>query len=105
MDKYSTLKIFEVEVVKVAEMVEVIKVTVTKKSIKKRDYRAKQIGMEDDIFKGAVKDTLPTSSASNIRNMATMQIIVTLTDVTIVAEWVTMPKIVEPKRRWKKPSI
>ena len=88
-----------------AGMVELLKAIVMKKTMRRRDYRAKQIGVEEDVFKGAIKDTLPTSSASNVRNMATMQIIVTPTNVTIVAEWVTMSEIVEPKRRWKKPSI
>ena len=83
-------------------MVELLEAIVLKKTTRRRDYRAKQIGVEEDVFKGAVKDTLPTSSASNVRNMTTMQIIVTPTDVTIVAECVTMPEIVEPKRRWKK---
>ena len=70
----------------------------------RRDYRAKQIGVEEDAIKDATKDTIPTSSALNVRSMATMQIIVTPTDFTIVAEWVTMREIIEPKKRWKKPS-
>ena len=73
-----------------AGMIKVIKVTVMKKTIRRRDYWAKQIGVEEDAIKGEVKDTISTSSALNVRNMATMQIIVTPTDVTIVAEWVTM---------------
>ena len=85
-------------------MVEVVKAIVTKKSIIRRDYRAKQIGVEEDAIKDAVKDTIPTSSVTNVRNMATMQIIVTPTDVTIVVEWVIMREIFEPKKRWKKPS-
>ena len=97
-----------------------------KENYRRRDYRAKQIGVEEDAIKSAVNDTIPTSSALNVRNMAimqdtvkdtmltssalnvrnmaTMQIIATSTYVTIVAEWVTMREIVEPKRRWKKPS-
>ena len=63
MEKYSTLKIFEVEVVKVAEMVEVIKVTVTKKSIMRRDCQAKQIGVEEDAVEEEVVDQ--TFSAIN----------------------------------------
>ncbi|XP_023006020.1 uncharacterized protein LOC111498898 [Cucurbita maxima] len=47
-EKHSTLKIFEVEVVEVTGMVEVVKVTVMKKSIMRRDYRAKLISMEED---------------------------------------------------------
>ena len=85
-------------------MVEVVKAIVTKKTTRRRDCRAKQIGVEEDAIKDAVKDTIPTSSSLNVKNMATMQIIVTPTNVTIVAEWVTLREIVEQKRRWKKPS-
>ena len=87
----------------VARMVKVVKATLTKKTTRRRDCRAKQIGVEEDAIKGAVKDTISTSSSLNVRKMATMQIIVTLTDVTIMAEWVAMIEIVEPKKRWKKP--
>ena len=59
-------------------MVEVIKETVIKKIIRRRDYRSKQIGVEED----AIKNLIPTSSVTNVKNMVTMQ--------TIVAEWVTM---------------
>ena len=85
-------------------MVEVVKATVMKKFIRRRDYRAKQIGVEEDVIKDAVKDIIPTSSVTNVKSMATMQIIVTPTNVTIVAEWVTMQEIVEPRKRWKKRS-
>ena len=71
-----------------AGMVGVVKAIVTKKTTRRKDYRAKQIGMEEDVFKGAVKDTIPTSSTSSVRNMAIMQIIVTPKNVIIVAEWV-----------------
>ena len=104
MKRYSTLKILKVEAKEVGEMVEVVKTTVMKKIIRRRDYRAKQIGMEEDTIKDAVKDIIPTSSVTNVKNMATMQIIVTLTNVTIVAELVTMQEIVEPRKRWKKQS-
>ena len=77
---------------------------VMKKIIRRRDYRPKQIGVDEDAFKGVVKDTIPTSSDLNVKNMVITRIIVTPTDVTIVAGWVTMLEIVEPKRRWKKPS-
>ena len=87
-----------------ARMVEVVKVTVTKKIIRRRDCRAKKIGVEGDVIKDAVNDTVPTSSVTDVRNMATMQVIVTPTEVTIVAEWVIMREIVEPKKRWKKLS-
>ena len=46
---------FKVEVVEVAEMVEVVKVTVMKK-ITRRDYRAKQIGVEEDTVEEEVAD-------------------------------------------------
>ena len=83
-------------------MVEVVKATVTKKSIMRRDYRAKQIGVEEDAVEEEAADQ--TFSATNVKNMATMQIIVTPTDVTIVVEWVIMQEIVESRKRWKKPS-
>ena len=86
-----------------AGMVELLEAIVTKKATMRRDCRAKQIGVEEDAIKSAVKDTISTSSAINVRNMTTMQIIVTPTDVTIVAKWVAMREIVEPKR-WKNPS-
>ena len=63
MEKYSTHKIFEVEIVEVVEMIEVVKATLTKKTTRRRDYRAKQIGVEEDAIKDAVKDTISTSSA------------------------------------------
>ena len=63
-----------------------VKATVTKKTISRRDCRAKQIGVEEDAIKDAVKGTISTSKALNVKNMATMQIIVTLTYVIIVAE-------------------
>ena len=102
--KDSIHKMFKVEVVEAAGMVEVVKAILTKKTTKRRDCRAKQICVEEDAIKDAVKDTIPTSSVINVRNMATMQIIVTPTDVTIVAEWIIMQEIVELKKRWKKPS-
>ena len=66
----------------VAEMVEVVKVATMKDTIRRRDSRAKQIGLEED----AVKDIIPTFSAINVKNMVTMRMIVTLKNVTIVAE-------------------
>ena len=93
---------FKVEVVEVAGIVEVVKTTVTKKSIMRRDYRAKKIGVEEDAVEEEAADQI--FSATNVRNMATMQIIVTTTNVTIVAEWVIMQQIVESRKKWKKPS-
>ena len=99
MKRYSTLKILKVEVVEVAGMVEIVKAIVMKKIIRRRDYRAKQIGVEEDAIKNAVKDIILTSSVTNVKNMATMQIIVTPTNVIIVAEWVTMQEIIEPRKK------
>ena len=48
MKRYSTLKIFKVEVEEVAEMVKAVKIAVMKKIIRRRDYQAKQIGVEED---------------------------------------------------------
>ena len=86
-------------------MVEVVKTAQMKKIIKRRDSRAKQIGVEDDAIKDTVKDIIPISSVINVKNMTTMGIIVTPKNVTIVAEWVILQEIVEPRKRWKKLSI
>ena len=104
MEKHSIYRMFKVEAVEVTGMVEVAKTTKMKKIIKRRDSQAKQNGVEENAIKDVVKDTIPTSSVTNVRNMTTMQIIVTLTDVTIVAEWVIVQEIVESRKRWKKPS-
>ena len=72
MKRHSTLKIFKVEVVEVAGMVEVVKTAKMKKIIRRRDSRAKKIGVEEDAIKGAVKDITPTSSVINVKNMVTM---------------------------------
>ena len=66
----------------VARMVEVVKVTVTKKSIMRRDYRAKQIGVEENAVEEEVADQ--TFSAINVKNMVITRMIVIPTDVTIV---------------------
>ena len=73
---------FKVEVVEVTEMVEVVKAAEIKDIIRRRDSRAKKIGVEED----AIKDIIPTFNAINVKNMVTMQMIVTPTNVTIVAE-------------------
>ena len=95
MKRYSTLKIFKVEVVEVAEMVEVVKAAVMKDIIRRKDSRAKQIGVEED----AVKDITPTFGAINVKNMVTMRMIVTPKNVTIVAEWGILQEIVKPRKR------
>ena len=100
MKRYSTLKIFKVEVEEVAKMVEVVKAVEMKDIGRRRDSRAKQIGVEEDT----VKDIIPTFSAINIKSMITMRMIATPTNVTIVAEWGILQEIVEPRKRGKKRS-
>ena len=100
MKRHSTLKKFEVEVVEVAGMVEVVKATLTKKSIMRRDYRAKQIGVEEDAVEEEV--AYQTFSAINVKNMVITRMIVTPKNVTIVAEWGTLQKHIEPKKGWKE---
>ena len=70
--------------------------------LRRRESRAKQIGVEEDAIKDAVKDIIPTSSVTNVKNMATMQIIVTPKNVTIVAEWGMLQKLLEPEKGWKE---
>ena len=104
MKRYSTLKIFKVEVVvvEVAEMVKVVKAAVMKDIIRRRDSRAQQIGVEEDaVEKEAADQPLPTFNAINAKNMVTMRIIVTPTNVTILVEWGMLQKIVELRKRWK----
>ena len=68
MKRYSTLKIFKVEVVEVAEMVEVVKAAVMKNIIRRRDSRAKQIGVEEDTVKEEAADQpIPTFSVINVK--------------------------------------
>ena len=83
-------------------MVEEVKTAEMKKIIRRRNSRTKIIGVEEDAIKNAVKDIIPTSSVTNVKNMAIMQIIVTLKNVTIVAEWGTLQKLVEPVKGWKE---
>ena len=83
-------------------MVELLKAIVTKKTTRRRDYQAKKIGVEEDVFKGAVKDTIPTFSALNVKNMVITRIMVTPKNVTIAAESGTLQKHVELKKGWKE---
>ena len=101
--RYPTLKIFKVEVVEVAKMVEVVKTAAMKDVIRRRDSPVKQIGVKKDAIEEETVDQ--TSSAINVKNMVTMRMIAILTNVTIVAEWGTLQKIVEPKKRWKEQPI
>ena len=108
MKRYSTLKIFKVEVVEVAKMVKVVKAAVMKDITRRRDSCAKQIGVEDDTVKEEAADQpILTFSAINVKNMVTIHMIVTLTNVTIVAEWGMLQKIVEPEKggRSNQPSL
>ena len=44
-----------------------------KKIIRRRDSRAKQIDVEEDAIKDTAKDIIPTSSVTNVKNMAIIQ--------------------------------
>ena len=57
---------------------------------------------EDAVEEEAVDQPIPTFSAINVKNMVTMRMIVTPTNVTIVAEWGMLQKIVEPEKGWKE---
>ena len=102
MKRYSTLKIFKVEVVvmEVAEMVEMVKAAVMKGTIWRRDSRAMQISVEEDAANEEAADQfITTFKATIVKNMVTMQTIVTSTNVTIVAEWGILQEIVELIKR------
>ena len=73
-----------------------VKAAEMKEIIRRRDSRAKQIGVEEN----AVKDIIPTFSAINVKTTVTMRMIVTPTNV--MAEWGMLQKIVEPKKGWKR---
>ena len=105
MKRYSTLKIFKFEVKEVAGMVEVVKTTKMKIFIRRRDSRAKQIGVEEDAVEVEAADQ--SSSVTNVKNMVIMRMIVTPINVTIVAEWGTLQKPVVPKKggRSNQPSL
>ena len=82
----------------VAKMVKVLKAAIMKDTIRRRDSRAKQIGVEEDT----VKDIIPTFNATNDTNMVTMRMIVTSTNITIMVEWGMLQKIVELIKMWKE---
>ena len=87
----------------VVEMVAVVKAAVMKGTIKRRDSRANQIGVDEDaVEEEATDQIIPTSSATNVTNMVTMRRIATPTNVTIVVKWGILQKIVELIKRWKK---
>ena len=97
------VKMFKVEVVEVAKMVEVVKAAVMKNSIRSRDNQAKKIGVEEEAGEEEVADQpIPTFNVINVKNMVTMRMIVTPTNVTIVAEWGMLQKIVELEKGWKE---
>ena len=74
--------------------------TIMKKIIRRRDDRAKKIGVEEDAVNEEATDQ--TFSAINVKNMVIMQMIVTPKNVTIVAEWGTLQKLVKPEKWWKE---
>ncbi|XP_022989518.1 uncharacterized protein LOC111486578 [Cucurbita maxima] len=87
----------KVEVVETVGMVEVVKTTVTKKSIMRRDYRVRKLVWERDVVEEEAANQ--TFSGINVRNMITMQITVTPTNVKIVVKWGTLQKHVEPEKK------
>ena len=73
---------------KVVKMVMVVKAVVMKDTIRRRDSRAKQIGVEEDtVEEEAADQIIPTLSATNVTNLVTMRMIVTPTNVIIVVKW------------------
>ena len=56
--------------------------------------------MEEDTVEEEAADQ--TSSVTNVKNMVIMRMIVTPINVTIVAEWGTLQKHVEPEKGWKE---
>ena len=72
-------------------------------TIRRRDTRAKQMGVEEDAVEEEATDQfIPTFNATNVTNMVTMLMIVTPTNVTIVVDWDILQEIVEPIKRWKE---
>ena len=72
MKRYPTLKILKVEVMEVAEMVEVVKAAVMKDTIRRRYSRAKQIGVKEDAVEEEAADQfIQTFSAPSVTNMVT----------------------------------
>ena len=89
----------------VAKMVEVVKAAEMKDIIRRRDNQAKKIGVEEDAVEEEAADQ--TFSAINVKNMVTMRIIVTPTNVTIVAEWGMLQRLPSQKKsgRSNQPSL
>ena len=72
------------------------KAAVMKGTIRRRNSRANQIGMEEDVVEEEAADRMiPTLSATNVTNMVIMRRIATLTNVIIVVKWGILQKIVE----------
>ena len=68
----------------VVETVVGVKSTVMKGTIRRRN----KYGVEEDVVEEEAADRIiPTSSSTNVTNMATMRRIATLTNVTIVVKW------------------
>ena len=108
--RYSIIKILEVEgvAVEVVEMVAVVKATIMKGTIRRRNIPANQICVEEDVLEEEATDQItPTSSATNVTNMATMHWIATLTNVIIMVKWGILHKIVKlyKDRRNNQPSL
>jgi len=94
--------------VEVVEMVAVVKATIMKGTIRRRNIPANQICVEEDVLEEEATDQItPTSSATNVTNMATMHWIATLTNVIIMVKWGILHKIVKlyKDRRNNQPSL
>ena len=92
----------------VVETVVVVKATVMKGTTRRRNSRANQIGVQEDVVEEEAIDLItPTSSATNVTNMVIMQRIATLTNVIIVVKWGILQKIVYmyKDRRDNQPSL
>jgi len=80
MKRHSIIKILKVEgmFVEVMEMVAMVKATVMKGTIRRRNSRANQIGVEEDVVEEEAADQItPTSSSTDVANMVTMRRIAT----------------------------
>ena len=82
-----------------------VKATMMKGIIRRRDNLVNQIGVEEDVVEEeATNQIIPTLSAINVTNMVTMRRIATPTNVTVVEKWGILQKTVQLIKRWKKQS-
>jgi len=82
--------------VEIVETVKVVKAAVMQGTIRRRNSRANQIGVEEDVVEEEADDQVtPTSSATNVTNRVTIRRIATPTNVIIVIKWGILLKIVD----------